>query len=61
MQQYGVLPVGNVAWIVVTDDQLNARQVAACADEATARRVAHLLSLYGLDPQPIPDTPEDIR
>jgi hypothetical protein len=59
-RQFGVLQVGPVCWIVVTDDQLNARQIAACADEPTARRVAHLLSLYGLAPQPIPDTLEDL-
>ncbi len=59
MRQFGVLQLGQGAWIVATDDQLNAHQIAACTDEPTARRLAHLLSLYGLT-DTIPDTPEHL-
>lgn len=46
--------------VVATTNDLTTTLVAVAPTEQLARRVAHLVHLYGLDPAPIPDTPGDI-
>lgn len=61
MDRYGVISNVNGGHAVTRiDDQLRAEIVAYCPDPVNATRVAHLLSLYGLADQPVPDTPADL-
>jgi hypothetical protein len=51
----------NFGWqVVTTRPDLRTELVAVAPTEPLARRIAHLVHLYGLDDTPIPDTPGDI-